>query len=457
MHKNKAAKINKGIHTPSDRKPVHHVNDLTFKFDNSKSGLYLNFLKRPGRVSGVVEKIFGASRYKVWVPSENCIIILAVQGLYCEQPDKPEKKTFSPYYDLPQNSAGNRGFLFARDFLFQRDVEVIVNDVEKNGCFHGRVYYNGEDIAPILLREGFARINNNTAKSMEEYESYKQAELIAKNHEGGPLNMWEKYDPKEEEDRKQRYKDEREAERQQNAEKIKVIITEITDGSNFYYQVIGEKTDQLNALMQEVNNSNIDNSAPHNDPKYQELVFAKFSVDNKYYRGRVLGVKEIKEEKRNEYRVLFIDFGNTEILSKESIRVLDLDTYGQLEPLARSGRLLYVKSPKFTADYGQEAAELFRDLVWEKELVGIVQARDRTGVAFLNLGDPNSKTHINAHMVKEGYARIENRPKEKDPLYLKLKEEEDIARLNKIGMWEHGTVPDSDEEREEEKMKKGIL
>jgi len=144
-------------------------------------------------------------------------------------------------------------------------------------------------------------------------------------------------------------------------------------------------------------------------------------------------------------------------LTKESLRALDFDRYGQLSPQAHSGRLLYVKSPKFTADYGQEAAELLRDLVWEKHLIGIVQVRDRTGVALLNLGDPINKTHINAHMVKEGYARIESRPREKDPIYLKLKDEEDIARLNKIGMWEHGTVPDSDEEREEEKMKKGIL
>jgi len=158
-----------------------------------------------------------------------------------------------------------------------------------------------------------------------------------------------------------------------------------------------------------------------------------------------------------KYKVFFIDYGNVEVLTVDQLRFLDRNLFGlgRLGSQAQSGRLLYVKAPKFVDDHGKEAAELFKDLVWEKELVAIVKFRER-GNNLINLGNPDEKVHINAQMVKEGYARIEKRDTD-DPIYEKLRQEEEIARRQNLGMWIYGVVPDSDEEREEERLKKGIL
>jgi len=52
-------------------------------------------------------------------------------------------------------------------------------------------------------------------------------------------------------------------------------------------------------------------------------------------------------------------------------------------------------------------------------------------------------------MVTEGYARV-TRSKTEDPVYTALKEAEDLVRKSGIGKWIDATVPDSEEEKEEE-------
>jgi len=255
------------------------------------------------------------------------------------------------------------------------------------------------------------------------------------------------------------------------------MITEIMDGSSFYYQVIGENTNFLSQLMDEIHSLNLD-SQPSYRPKHKEIIFAKFTLDNKYYRGKVLSYKNKDKDKKEKdtkekdqkekeqrekdqrdkdtvYKILFLDYGNTESLRENCIRKIEepkkhgLDA---LPPQANNGRLLFVKAPKFSEDYGRESAELFRDLVWEKELMAIVQFIDQYGNKYLNLGDPVNKIHINARMVKEGYARVDSRETD-DEIHKKLKEEERIAQFRKTGMWLHGTGPDSEEERDENKEK----
>jgi len=98
---------------------------------------------------------------------------------------KNVRKSFYEIY--PISNSVNRGLHFVREKLYQRDVEITINDVDRrSGIFRGKVYFQGEDITISLLEEGYAMINVDTAANMEEYKIYKEAENKAKNHEGGP-------------------------------------------------------------------------------------------------------------------------------------------------------------------------------------------------------------------------------------------------------------------------------
>jgi len=202
--------------------------------------------------------------------------------------------------------------------------------------------------------------------------------------------------------------------------------------------------------MAEIHSLNLDN-LPSHEPEKSEIVFAKFH-DGKYYRARVVYLNK-KNENETLFKVLFIDYGNTAEVSKESIRVLDFDKYGMkaLPGQALVGRLAYVKTPKFDQDYGEQAANLFKDLVYEQELVAKYWI-DRSGYC-LKLGVPSKKIFVNIQMIIEGFARVA-RSRTEDPIYKSIQEEEEIAKKSLIGIWLYGTVPDSDEEKEEELEKK---
>jgi len=444
---NKAAKSNKGIHRPTSDKPQLHIKDFTSSSDFARAQLYLSNLKSKERVPAVIEQVIGSSRFKVWVPSENVTIILSLHGVFCEIPKKNpqinEEDTRRTIYDMyPIEEDENKGFHYVREKLYQRDVEIAINDVDKRSKFRGRVYFQGEDIAIDLLEQGYAKVNDDTAHGMDEYKAYKEAENKAKFHKDGPKGMWKDYDPEKEKEEENQRKIKREENKKEREKTCKCTITEIIDGSNFYFQILGEETERLEKMMMDIHNANLDSLPPYAAQK-DELVLAKYS-DGKYYRARVKEFNEV-------YTVFFIDYGNSDDFKIDNIRKLDLNKFGtkELPPQAQLGRLAYVKCPSFDDEFGEQAADLFHDLVYEQECIAKYWWDFRNNINCLKLGVPSKKIFVNITMVTEGLARV-TRSKTDDPVYQSIQEEERNAQKSNIGMWVYGTgsVADSDEEKE---------
>ena len=82
---NKAKEAKKGLNSPQPYKPIT-TNDLTVP---QKAKAYSGSLMRAGRVKAVVEYVFSGSRFKVFVPSENCHIMFALENLRSPQPSAP--------------------------------------------------------------------------------------------------------------------------------------------------------------------------------------------------------------------------------------------------------------------------------------------------------------------------------------------------------------------------------
>lgn len=59
------------------------ANDLT---DPRKAKSYSGALMRAGQIKANVEFVFNGSRFKLYVPSENCHIVFALEDLRCPQP-----------------------------------------------------------------------------------------------------------------------------------------------------------------------------------------------------------------------------------------------------------------------------------------------------------------------------------------------------------------------------------
>jgi len=230
-------------------------------------------------------------------------------------------------------------------------------------------------------------------------------------------------------------------------------VTEIVDATKFYVQVVGPEGEQLEELMkalaaqekgaEEGAAADNNNAAAGYKANVNELVKAQFTADDAWYRAKVL-----KKTPEGEYTVLYIDYGNTETIPESRLRKLDA-TFQTLKPQAQEAQLAYILPPSLDEDYGQEAAEFLKELVWGKTMMANVEYRGSdNNKLYLSLGDRESQVHVNAALLRAGLARVERlRGKHLQAMYEKLKEEEDKARANHSYIWEYGD-PGSDDEDE---------
>ena len=96
------------------------VSDMTGKLEKCKQ--FLPFLKRAGKMQGLVEYVASGSRFRVYIPRETCIITFLLGGISCprgsrQMPDgsKVEAEKF-----------GDEAALHVKEMILQREVEIEV-------------------------------------------------------------------------------------------------------------------------------------------------------------------------------------------------------------------------------------------------------------------------------------------------------------------------------------------
>lgn len=443
-----AQKAGKGKHAPRSKAVPKRVNDLTQQ-EPQKSAPFLNTLRRAGRVAAVVDYVFTGARFKLYVPSEEVLLCFVLQGLAVDRVTKTElskqdkaKLADVPFAKLyPPTTPGNKALHLARDKFFQRDVQIEVDAVDKGGNFVGTLYLQGTPFGVELVEQGYAKVHHGSAQRLKEYPKLREAEESAKKSR---LGVWIEYDPAAEAARIAEAQSAREAARaaQTEAAKLNVTVTEIVDGSNFWYQVVGEETRALEALMATLEDQKLEAAEPYT-PKKGEIVAGQFTVDDHWYRA------EVQKIQGDKVQLLYVDYGNVETVTLSRVRALPADfALSVLPRQAHHGRLAFIKAPSLSADYGVDAAALLKELVWDKTLVATVQFKEGQGadvVSYLSLGDPETKIPINAALVISGLARVQ-KSRTKSAFYERLREEEEKARKSRLNIWQYGDVDDDDDE-----------
>lgn len=449
----------------------------------AKTKYFLNFFKKTPRVNAVVEHVYSASRYKLFVPSESCMINFSVQGCTSERAHRVEvpknanknEVTFASYY--PPITAGNRALLYARDHVLQRNVEVAISAIDKGGNFIGQLFLNKKDWALQLLAEGQCTLNFYSVQNLPVASKYeelsKKAESSKKGLFGsrdGDLIVEDTRPVKTPKKQVQQVDDETDDTQEEGSSEVKdkfeVTITEIIDGATFCFQKAGEQTQALNEMMEIFQKDNWDQQPPYAPPEKDELVAAKFSADQRWYRARVVrliypkkaeptpeeveaakGKKAVKAAPE-EWEIEYIDYGNKEILKPEHLRPLSAKySVNVLPRQAYEGRLVYVKAPSLKGEYGRDATAYLKELVWDKTLKA-AQYNSKGSIAQLTLGDPETagSLPINFAMINAGLGRVSApRNKEDDSFVKKLRDLQRQSKERREGMWQHGD-PDSDEE-----------
>jgi len=217
---------------------------------------------------------------------------------------------------------------------------------------------------------------------------------------------------------------------------VELALTEIVDGAHFYAHVASDST--VTMLQQRLAASCIGGSQPY-EPKVGSLCCARFSQDDEWYRAKVV------ERRKTEFVVVFVDYGNKDLLKADRLRPLD-PTLGvvAISPQAIECRLacLLVNDANDDAD-GRDAAMTLGESAWGKSTLARVE--DKQGdVLHVTLFESNA--NINERLVSSGLARVHKTvPRRMGLLGAVLLEKQAQAKAARQGMWRYGDIEEDDD------------
>lgn len=175
--------------------------------------------------------------------------------------------------------------------FFSSDVIVEVEVVDRLGNFIGRLTTaDGQSAALMLVQTGLAKLNGSSAHLAPNYEELYKAQERCKRQRMGVWTTNE--EPNDE----------------INANRV--VITYISSDLKVYVQYSnqGKQIEQLQSNLRQ----HFTETKPTGrySPKQNELVAARFSSDDQWYRARV-------EKIESNYRisVYYIDYGNREVIT----------------------------------------------------------------------------------------------------------------------------------------------
>jgi len=279
--------------------------------------------------------------------------------------------------------------------------------------------------------------------------------------------LWEYFDF-EEEKKNIATEVENRTKQQKDRQTYQIAVTDVRSGSEFSFQKLSNDgaTSELESLSANLQSEQL---SPHPNPKVHDIVAAQFTVDDLWYRAVIIGGAP-KGSKESTFEVRYMDYGNRESLPVSRIRQLPEDYINLLDPQAKDARLHYVRSPPIDSEFGRDSMTALRDLLWDKVLYAeevkadkipgpkIAKSKEsekstKEPEKFYHfiIHEYQEKKDINKTIIRNGNAKVEKIPqrlqdKLQDSYYASLLELQKEAHRARLGLWQYGDDPESDEE-----------
>lgn len=417
-----------------------------------KAKIQSSVLQRQKRVPAIVDYVKYGSRFIVLIPRESAKLTLVLSGIKAPRSARNPSEKAEPF--------GQEAHDFANRRCMQRDVEIDVESLDKMGGFIGTLYINRENFAKLLLEEGLATVHAYSAEQSGKSTELFAAEQKAKDARKG---MWHDFDP----DATPSAADDP---ANQTAPSSSAAATAATDtpaspveqedyrDARVTYVdpatctlkvqlVSASTTTALDSLEKEFRTFHLSPSTSSSSlpgpPKTGELVSARFSVDNEWYRARVR--RNDRETRRAD--VLFVDYGNTELVPWDRLRPLTLDKFGpQVLSLQAVDAVLNGLRWPARGEYLADAARFLEDRLGGREVVLRVHGKTSTEGPGASSSSNNGlrvtvfegEVDVNEEVVGDGLAMAAGAGGGAGENGLKEKEEE--AKRERRGVWEYGDL-----------------
>jgi len=425
----KALKSNKGMHVKKEQ-TTRRIADVSG--DVAKSKQFLPFLQRAGRMQAVVEFIASASRYRLYIPRETCVITFLLSGVKCPRGDR----TMPGGVFQEGDPFGNEATAFIKEQIMQKEVEIEVETIDKGGNFIGWCFDGTNNISVQLLEEGFASAFVMGGDRCNYASQIQSAEDSAKRRK---VKRWANYN--EEEANKELAKGDEDKEKKENEEDrkvnyTKVVVTEVTPEAKIYAQLIDEGP-KLEALMKQIREEFSSNPplAGAYQPKKGDLCAAKF-VDGQWYRAKIE-----KNSPAGEVSVLYIDYGNRASIPKVNCGALP-GSFVSLPAFAHEYSLALCLMCS-DEDYASQGLKAMREDLLDKELKLNVEYRN-LGQEFVSILD-SAGEDIGKNLILDGLMLAEKKGGRKlTKLVDSYRDAQDSAKKNHLNIWEYGDITEDD-------------
>lgn len=411
--------------------------------DATRAKQLFPFLSRT-RKDAVVEFVFSASRFKLFLPKENnTLLTLVLAGVAV--PREPE-------------ALKNASTAAAKALVHQKDVTIQVDGMDKKGNFIGWIFYKDENsnkdvsLNLQLVKLGYGQVRDSSSSGT--LGELKAAETIARERK---LGMWLNYqEPKRKEE-----------DSNVNAETSEVVEEEAATTTN----EVGSKAASnkeadlmknrkpvivTNAQMKE-KNVIVSVQSVESGPKLEELlkqmraelpnkkggeqftptkgeiVAAKFSADHQWYRAKVLKVNSPQD-----IEIVFIDYGNVEKVRARDLAKL-MPKFASQEAFAKDYVLAFVEATTHDQDWVEESRRAFVEATYAQVLMRVEYKDPVTNMDAISLVHESSKTDIGKKLVENGLL-IALKRRERKLLrtindYINA---EKTAKENRANMWQYG-------------------
>nr|QBI71277.1 ebna2 binding protein P100 [Isotomurus palustris] len=418
----KAQKTGKGLHGKDI--PTHHVIDITG--DAAKAKQFLPYFQRAGKLPAVVEFVASGSRLRVYVPRETRLITLLLAGINCPRAGRAGTASSGATEAEP---FGDEALAFTKELCHQREVEVEVDAIDKAGNFIGWLWIEGKNLSVALVEEGLAQVHFSAEKT----PYFRPLQIAEDNAKARREKIWTNWEDTKDEVKPEDDKSER------KYEPKSVIVTEVTPELKIFVQFTADG-DKLEALMNDLRRE-LREKPPLSGaytPKKGELCVARYSADNEWYRAKV--EKLLPDQ---QVAVLFVDYGNREVIKSAKCAVLPSIPCSNLPPFAKEYNLGFVTLPT-DEDYAQEAIYALKHDTAEGTFLLNVEYKN-VGVEYVSLADDKKKQDVGQTLVREGLLLVENRKERRlQKMVKEFKAAENEAKAKHLNIWEYGDITQDD-------------
>lgn len=438
---NEATAQQKGIFSKKNQSGASRIVDASENAARARS--FVSSFERQGSINGIIDHISSGGRYRLIIPRENCVLSLVLAGIRVPKPKEPH---------------GDKALDIAVKKLWQRDVRISVQGVDKTGAFIGNLFVGTGD-APFsvqLVKDGLAEVHDFSAESSGYYNELLAAETAAKSKH---LGLWEDY-VEEEEDEVNQVTEQIAAtsvkptwgqaaaapvpQAKPAVKYIDVKITQVDDDGNVYLRESSREASftELQSGLTSYNNSAVNSAAfpLKKHPKNGEIVAT--SDGSKWARARI-----VQFNKPDDFEVILIDSGSKKHVSSKALRTLPSQYSTTAYPaFAKEAVLSYVEKPPH--DYMEDYVSYLREKVVGKSVACSIDGqKSSVGPSNVTLYTAESKGRddsVNNSLIYEGYAFVDARPSSfmDNSVLSSLKESQSLAKDDRIGVWEYGDPRD---------------